>query len=362
MTIDPNARRRAQSFQKKVKKYIAEQVAKIVDIMEVIEITDENRLIARSLDPETDTSHELPHTKNVRAEVGDRVVVMVIGGHPTITGVLRRPGQTEDDSIPFAGDGGSPFAAHADHQHRDGTHTSSIRIGGSVTEGDAVTIGYASSAGDRGTAIGSYAKVEAEQATAVGHWAGQQGSGIYSVAIGASADATGDRGIAVGYQSLASGVRSVAIGSHASASGTRSIAIGDGASSFSNDRAVIKADTLFVDSSSGSGLPTAIILRREGDGSGGVIKLDVQSRIWVGNEYYVRATDVITTRFKPNRKVGGATAALKSYPSNAAGGVAIIAGTAFFQSAITNADGYQWYVAWSHMGVGYIRVDQTVAL
>lgn len=362
MTIDPNARRRAQSFQKKVKKYIAEQVAKIVDIMEVIEITDENRLIVRSLDPETDTSHELPHTKNVRAEVGDRVVVMVIGGHLTITGVLRRPGQTEDDSIPFAGDGGSPFAAHADHQHRDGTYTSSVRIAGTVTQDNAVVVGVASRAGDRGVAIGSFAKAEGQQSVVVGHWAGRNGMGVYAVALGSDADATDQRAIAIGFQSTASGARSVAIGSAASASGTRSIAIGDGAVSSNNDRAVIKADTLFVDSSSGSGLPTAIILRREGDGSGGVIKLDVQSRIWVGNEYYVRATDVITTRFKPNRKVGGATAALKSYPANAAGGVAITAGTPFFQSAITNADGYSWYVAWSHMGVGYIRSDQTVAL
>lgn len=401
MSMDPNARRRAQSFWKKVKDYVSDQISMQSEVMEVIEVTSENRLVVRSFDPDTDVSREVPHIKSVRAEVGSRVVVTTVGGHQLVTGVLREPGQVEDDSVPFSGSGSSDFAARADHFHRpNGASTEGMAIGQNAVQtlrGQA--IGHAANAADASVAIGQSANASGYVSTAVGWDA--LASGMHGVAVGYMSDALGERSIAVGYgstavsnnstavggsadadsegqafgyNSSATGIRSLALGLSATAtgqesvslgyatdvSGYRSWAIGYNADNATSDRGVLKANIVFIERSTGTG-ETKLLMRRP-DNSGQSFYIANDDRLTIGTKNTVMTADTIAQRFPANRKVGAASAPLKSYAHDSAGGTLLPAGEEFWYSMATTQNGYVWYVAWTRYGVGYIRSDLTVAL
>ena len=133
----------------------------------------------------------------------------------------------------------------------DGGNNSSVQVMGPfarATGGGAVTIGYASSAGLRATALGMQAIASGNGATAIGQWTRALGSG--SVAIGgdmssndvkASAQAIGGQAIAVGGLSRAMRNGDIAIGAGAMADGQAdnlsALAVGLSARAVGNDAA-----------------------------------------------------------------------------------------------------------------------------
>lgn len=292
----------------------------------------------------------------------------------------------EGTTLELGGDGSSPYAAHADHEHRaDGGPSGSLRIGkNSVSVDRGIAIGNNAEAHDAAIAIGIASKAFGYVASALGYEA--EAAGQYAVALaykaralftgavalGYNALANGNYAVALGYASsavsyaiavgrnvVASGGFSTAIGDNATASGTRSIAIGANANNPTADKAVMKTNELWLEQSSGTGR-TRLVVYSSGNIAKQIVVNDDDTML-VGSET-IRGGGNIEKLMPPNRKVGSSAAPLKSYPSNNAGGVAMPAGRAFYATGPVSAEGYSWYVCWNNYGVGYIRSDLTVAL
>lgn len=378
MPEDPNARRRAQSFWKKVKSYIAEQVGKLSEIMEVTEVRDDGRITVRTFDPDSDVTRDLPRARGLRIEVGDRVIVTSVGGHPIVTSVMRGAGGDVDDGIPFGADGTSEFAARADHIHQGrGTALHSMEIGYIAVANDrGMAIGRAARADDAAIAVGVNAKATGYISVAYG-W-GTNAAGAESVAIGYGAEGLQDYSIAIGrnasaYQSsvaigraATAGTTSLsgatAVGWGASATGLRSTAIGYNAQNARNDTAVIRSDRLVVESSSGSSNGRTGLEMKSSSGATSIMFMASGNalEIWTGSTANTIRMGDISAMFPPNYKVGSTAAPLKSYPEDGAGGVAMGVGENLYVYG-TQRNGYRPCVS-KNYGIGYVKSSLIVAL
>lgn len=178
--------------------------------------------------------------------VGAGLLAAPFAAHATMYG----PDQATCVSAPSGQVGPDGIARPVPNAARDGTGMWSNVIGCGANGGNflgvqvlgpyaiaagdgATSLGYASSAGQRGTAIGMQAAASGTGSTALGQWT--RATGLGSVAIGgngssntaaAGAQATSNDAVAIAGQSLASGAESIAIGVRSSAVNGGDIAIG----------------------------------------------------------------------------------------------------------------------------------------
>lgn len=356
----------------KVTADIRRTISSFTDRKQVIE-RDGNAVIVASHDPNAQVQKRISKLRGLPVDPGDDILTIQLGGKEIAIGALLKPGEVDmaDYIQGFDGDGSSTYAARADHEHLPASgNTQGMELGigasatlrgmaigrGTLAADAALGIGISANAGGYvSVSIGFTSQALGEYGVGIGYNA--KGNGARSVAVGHAAEA-GDYAVAIGGAAGASATGSTAIGYNAQASGTRAIAIGYNANETRADVAKIKANELWLERSSGSGLTRVVVYSPNGTAK--QIRVNDDDSMLIGSTT-IRGGGVEGV-LPHNRKIGSAAAPLKSYPSNNAGGIAMPAGRAFHYSGTVSNEGYTWYVVWSNYGVGYIRSDLTVAL
>lgn len=377
---------------------------------------DGDKLVVVSHDPRATASKTISKLRGVPVDPSDDVLTIQLGGREVAIGALLKPGEVDQASYitGFGSDGTASTASRSDHSHQSGSsegmkiganasqtlrgqaigrnasaadasvsvgqnvHASgyvSVAIGwdaGSAGE-HSVSIGYASDSGGYqsvavgygsqaphpyGVAIGSSAAEAREQAVAIGASIWAQ---YYGVAIGH--DSTADvGGIAIGRSSFARGQWSVAIGHGADANGTRSIVLGSGSAHGQNDTAVIYANTIFMEPSSGSAATTLRFRRSDGNVH------SVNFNNW--GDMLVNGTPIVYRGWHPNNVWGvnksiasGGPWTFRSAPvvSSANQIIALYSASVYDTGTRLGAGGYTWANIFVHgYGWGWIVQEALV--
>lgn len=326
----------------KVRTHINKQIAGIIDRRHVEGFEDDGRIRTSSLDPD-ETGEQSLTVIRPSIGVGDDVLTLRVGKRRVILGAIHKAGDVEVTYVSeLGGDGVSPAAARADHEHT-GPGDASLEVGTrakTTLRGHAV--GYEAEAGDAATAVGFLAKA----------------LGYIGTALGFQASAGGERATAAGYLANASGQYATAIGSQSVASALRAWAIGYLASNATPDTGKFMANDIYFERSNGTG-HTRIVLRSP-DGAWKVVSFDSDGNLVVGSRNYGTQTGL----FPVNKTISSGTAdSLRLLPSSTGTVIRLLgAGTTVFDTGIRiSADSISWAYVFAHgCGWGYYNAARLI--